>query len=106
MITRMISLIKEVAIMPKTFRFNSLLVLVLTVMVLLLSACGDQYTPSTQGIGQGQATTATGQTSAASTGQTTAAASSGQGTMTDVGTPRNETLIVQTFDGKASNPDQ
>src|SRR5689334_17235401 len=25
--------------------------------------------------------------------------------MTDVGTPRNETLIVQTFDGKASNPD-
>lgn len=26
-------------------------------------------------------------------------------TMTDVGTPRNETLIVQTFDGKASNPD-
>lgn len=26
-------------------------------------------------------------------------------TMTDVGTPRNETLIVQTFDGKAANPD-
>jgi peptide/nickel transport system substrate-binding protein len=25
--------------------------------------------------------------------------------MTDVGTPRSETLIVQTFDGKASNPD-
>ena len=25
--------------------------------------------------------------------------------MTDVGTPRNQTLIVQTFDGKASNPD-
>jgi len=28
-----------------------------------------------------------------------------QGTMTDVGTPRNETLIVQTFDGKVANPD-
>ena len=27
-------------------------------------------------------------------------------TMTDVGTPRAETLIVQTFDGKSSNPDQ
>jgi peptide/nickel transport system substrate-binding protein len=26
-------------------------------------------------------------------------------TMTDVGTPRNETLVVQTFDGKAANPD-
>ena len=26
-------------------------------------------------------------------------------TMTDVGTPRNETLIVQTFDGKTANPD-
>lgn len=27
-----------------------------------------------------------------------------QGAMTDVGTPRNETLIVQTFDGRAANP--
>src|SRR5690606_16758501 len=27
-------------------------------------------------------------------------------TMTDVGTPRHETLIVQTFDGKSANPDQ
>lgn len=26
--------------------------------------------------------------------------------MTDVGTPRNETLVVQTFDGKTANPDQ
>ena len=24
--------------------------------------------------------------------------------MTDVGTPRSETLIVQTFDGRAANP--
>jgi len=29
-----------------------------------------------------------------------------QSAMTDVGTPRNETLIVQNFDGKAANPDQ
>jgi len=28
-----------------------------------------------------------------------------QSAMTDVGTPRNETLIVQNFDGKAANPD-
>jgi peptide/nickel transport system substrate-binding protein len=27
-------------------------------------------------------------------------------TMTDVGTPRSETLIAQTFDGKSANPDQ
>ena len=27
-------------------------------------------------------------------------------TVTDVGTPRKETLIVQTFDGKSANPDQ
>jgi peptide/nickel transport system substrate-binding protein len=27
-----------------------------------------------------------------------------QGAMTDVGTPRSETLIVQTFDGRAANP--
>ncbi len=91
--------------MPKTFRLSSLILLVLTVMGLLLSACGDQSTPSTSGIGQGPATAQTGQTSAASSGQT-AAQSSGQGTVTDQGTPRNQTLIVQNFDGKASNPDQ
>src|SRR4029453_19686595 len=28
-----------------------------------------------------------------------------QGALTDVGTPRSETLIVQTFDGKTDNPD-
>ena len=28
-----------------------------------------------------------------------------QGAMTDVGTPRSETLIVQTFDGRTANPD-
>jgi peptide/nickel transport system substrate-binding protein len=101
----MITLNKEVAIMPKTFRLTRLLVLVLTVMSLLLSACGDQSTPSTQGIGQGAATAQPGQTTAAQSAQT-AATSTGQGTMTDVGTPRSETLIVQTFDGKAANPDQ
>lgn len=31
---------------------------------------------------------------------------SSQANMTDVGTPRNETLIFQTFDGKTNNPDQ
>ncbi len=29
----------------------------------------------------------------------------GQGSTTEVGTPRSETLIVQTFDGKTNNPD-
>src|SRR3954467_1813220 len=35
----------------------------------------------------------------------TTPAAGGQGTMTEVGTPRSETLIVQTFDGKTDNPD-
>lgn len=94
--------------MPKPFRLARLLVLVLTVLSLLLSACGDQSTPSTSGIGQGQATTAaSGQATTAASGQaTTAAAAAGQGNLTDQGTPRNQTLIVQTFDGKTATPDQ
>lgn len=32
-------------------------------------------------------------------------ASFAQGTMTDVGTPRSETMVVQTFDGKVANPE-
>jgi peptide/nickel transport system substrate-binding protein len=39
-------------------------------------------------------------------GAPAAAPSSGDGAMTDVGTPRNETLIFQTFDRKTNNPDQ
>lgn len=35
-----------------------------------------------------------------------APAASGEGLMTDVGTPRSETLIFQTFDRKTNNPDQ
>ena len=91
--------------MPKQFRLARLLVLVLTMSGLLLSACGDQPTPSTSGIGQGQATPS-GQTTTAASGGATTAASSGQGAMTDQGTPRNQTLIVQTFDGKTATPDQ
>src|SRR5215471_21645281 len=34
----------------------------------------------------------------------TAAPAAAAGAMTEVGTPRSETLIVQTFDGKADNP--
>ncbi|GAB4515089.1 MAG: ABC transporter substrate-binding protein [Anaerolineae bacterium] len=33
-------------------------------------------------------------------------AAAGEGTLTDVGTPRHETLIVQTFDRKTANPHQ
>jgi peptide/nickel transport system substrate-binding protein len=36
---------------------------------------------------------------------TAAAQPAAGGAMTDVGTPRSETLIVQTFDGKTDNPD-
>jgi len=37
--------------------------------------------------------------------QAPSGSSSGASEMTDVGTPRNETLIVQTFDGKVDSPD-
>jgi len=39
-------------------------------------------------------------------GLTLATSAVAQGAMTDVGTPRSETLIVQTFDGRTSNPSQ
>ncbi len=38
-------------------------------------------------------------------GEAAAPAPAGEGAMTEVGTPRNETLIVQTFDGKTNAPD-
>lgn len=72
--------------MVKAFRYTRGLLLIL--FVLSIGACGAPATP-----GQPQATDAP------------AAAQPQAGALTDVGTPRSETLIVQTFDGKTDNPD-
>ena len=66
----------------------------IVVMSMILSACGGRPTA-----------TAAPQASGSDAASSPAAASTGSGEMTDVGTPRSETLIVQTFDGKADNPD-
>ncbi len=52
------------------------------------------------------ATPAAGPAGETAAGGGEAAATSGEGVMTDVGTPRSETLIFQTFDRKTANPDQ
>ncbi len=61
---------------------------------LILSACGA-----------GPAATTAPQASGDTAANTPAATSGGSGEMTEVGTPRSETLIVQTFDGKVDVPD-
>lgn len=87
--------------MAKVFRLSRVVSLVL--VVLSVAACAVQTPPQA---GQSAAPQA-GQSATTQTGQaaTPAAGAAAQGEMTDVGTPRNETLIVQTFDGKTDNPD-
>src|SRR5579859_1649077 len=87
-------------------RFWSTRVLILTLIMLSVAACASPATPS-----QTQATTAAGSAAEATAApgaaapSTAAAQPADQGALTDVGTPRNQTLIVQTFDGKTDNPD-
>src|SRR5215467_4774741 len=69
--------------------------LLLVLSILSITACTAPATPS-----QPQATNAP----TVAAGQAATAAPAG-GELTDVGTPRNETLIIQTFDGKTDNPD-
>ena len=69
-------------------------VLLLAILAVSLVACDtNTATPSPVTGGTAGETPATG------------APQGGQGSMTEVGTPRSETLIVQTFDGKTNNPD-
>jgi len=89
--------------MAKAFRLTRALLLIL--FVASVAACAAPATPP-----QTQATTAPAagvDASAAPAAQapTAAAQPAAQGGQTDVGTPRSETLIVQTFDGKTDNPD-
>ena len=77
-------------------------VFLLTIMAAsLVAACADTTPTPVANTGQGQATAASGQAGTPATG----GQQGGTGTMTEVGTPRSETLIVQTFDGKTDNPD-
>lgn len=76
--------------MNQKFRVLSRMIAFVMVLSILLSAC----TPA--------APTAAPETGAATEAP---AAPSSSGEMTEVGTPRSETLIVQTFDGKTDNPD-
>lgn len=75
--------------MVKTTRTVRILIL-LAILATLLAACGGAAAPAAD-------------TSAA--GTEAAAPAADAGAMTEVGTPRNETLIVQTFDGKSNTPD-
>ncbi len=82
----------------------------LIVFVASVVACG---TPPTPDLGQAptpttqQAAEPTAATAAQGSDATTAPATepAASGEMTDVGTPRNETVIFQSFDGKNDNPD-
>ena len=73
--------------MKRLFQFSRIFVLVLAVA--LLVAC---QTPTEVAAPQGG-------------DSGSGAATTGDATLTDVGTPRNETLIFQTFDRKSANPD-
>ena len=86
--------------MAKMFRLVRVLLLAVMVMS-FVAACADPdaATPTAVNPNTG---TGGGNVTATSGGGTT---SGGSGAMTDVGTPRSETLIVQTFDGKTDNPD-
>jgi peptide/nickel transport system substrate-binding protein len=87
----------------KIFTLLSLLI----IATMLLSACG-----APAAVTEAPAAAATEAPAAAATEAPAVAAATeapaapaASGEMTEVGTPRNETLIVQTFDGKMDNPD-
>ncbi len=87
--------------MAKMYRLVRVLLLAVMVMS-LVAACADPdaATPTTV-----NPNTGTGGANVTATTGGGGATSGGNGAMTDVGTPRSETLIVQTFDGKTDNPD-
>jgi peptide/nickel transport system substrate-binding protein len=90
--------------MAKAFRLTRAVLLAL--FFVSVAACAAPATPP-----QTQSTNAPAAaaqaTAAPAAGAPTAAAqpAAAGGALTDVGTPRSETLIVQTFDGKTDNPD-
>ena len=89
--------------MKRSFRIWSVCAILVVIISLVLSACAPAATTPTEATGgqaAGEATKPQEATRPAEEG------ASGAQTMTDVGTPRSETVVVQTFDRQSSNPDQ
>lgn len=77
--------------MKRSSHIFFLLMISLTIISMLLTSCAQATTtPAPQTTKAGEPTKAP----------------AASGVMTDVGTPRSETLVVQTFDRKSANPDQ
>lgn len=70
------------------------LIALVAILSMVLTACSPATAPA-----------ATSAPAAGGATNATAVTAGGSGEMTDVGTPRSETLIVQTFDGKVDVPD-
>ena len=83
----------------KAKKWVSLLAAALALMV-AVSACGQGATPSPAESGDTPASSGAGDSSA-----DTPAAPADDGKMTEVGTPRSETLIVDMLSGRSTNPD-
>ncbi len=83
------------------FKRMRLILPIILVMSMLISACGSA--PAVTSLPPTQPPSAAAAPTAATAAATTAPAA---GAMTDVGTPRHETLIFQTFDRQTANPDQ
>src|SRR5512146_3006129 len=90
---------EELKIMNHKNRLISGVIALVAILSMILTACAAPTATTAPA-----ATQATGSNAAAANTPATAA-SGGSGEMTDVGTPRSDTLIVQTFDGKTDNPD-
>ena len=85
----------------KIFTVMSLLI----IATMLLSACGTPAATEAPAAAATQAPAVAAATEAPAAVVATDAPAAATGEMTEVGTLRSETLIVQTFDGKMDNPD-
>lgn len=77
--------------MKRSYRFLFVFAILIAIASLLLTACGPAAPTNSE--------TQPGEVSEAPV-------EAGDGAMTDVGTPRSETVVVQTFDRQSANPDQ
>jgi len=83
--------------MKRTYRVSFVLSILITIVSLLLTSCAPAAQPTTAA---GEATPKAGEPTKAPE------AGTGTGAITDVGTPRSDTVVVQTFDRQSANPDQ
>ncbi|HSV86588.1 MAG TPA: ABC transporter substrate-binding protein, partial [Levilinea sp.] len=89
--------------MKRRYRFLFMLSIMVTVLSMLLASCAAPAAPDAPDAPDATQPTAQVQVPADAE---TPVQETGPVTMTDVGTPRFETVIVQTFDRQAANPDQ